>query len=83
VAVLRVPPRIEALVDRVLELDGAPPPLGVALRQLVEPARAHAHVGDLVGQDVVHRALEIGSPIFLAMWMSWLNTSQASPSSRG
>src|SRR5438105_10597923 len=51
-------PEVEALVDRVLELDGAAPALGVAPRQLVEPARAHAHVGDLVGQHVVDRALE-------------------------
>src|SRR5687768_18204274 len=46
--------------DRVLELDGPPPPLGIALGQLVQPARAHAHVRDLVGQHVVHRVLDDG-----------------------
>src|SRR5438094_2736912 len=34
---------VEPLVDRVLELDRAPPPLGIARRQLVEPPGSHAH----------------------------------------
>src|SRR5437867_1285212 len=51
---------IEALVDRLLELDGPPPPVGVSLRELVQPPRAHAHVGDLVGQHEIDRALDDG-----------------------
>src|SRR5882724_9152607 len=58
VAVLAAAAQVEALVDRLLELDRLAPALGVAARQLVEPARAHAHVRDLVGQHVVHRLLD-------------------------
>src|SRR5207249_9431117 len=57
VAVLPRAAQVEALVDRLLELDGLATPLGVAARELVEPARAHADVRDLVGQHVVDRLL--------------------------
>src|SRR5262249_36065708 len=46
-----------ALVDGLLELDGPAPPLGIVAGQLGEPLRAHANVGDLVGEHEVHRAL--------------------------
>src|SRR5207244_1120086 len=59
-AVLADAAQVEALVDRLLKLDRAPAPLGIAPGQLVEPARAHPHVGDLVGQHVVDRALDDG-----------------------
>src|SRR5207245_8539795 len=42
--------QVEPLVDRLLELDRAATPLGIALGQRVEPFRAHADAGDLVGQ---------------------------------
>src|SRR5437016_4322520 len=45
-AILAGAAEVEALVDRVLELDGLAPALGIATRQLVEPARAHPHVRD-------------------------------------
>src|SRR5439155_5586222 len=58
VAVLAAAAEVEALVDRLLELDRLAPALGVAARQLVEPAGAHPHVRDLVRQHVVHRLLD-------------------------
>src|SRR3982751_2897324 len=42
-AVLPGAAEIEALVDGVLELDRLAPPFRVTARELVEPARAHAH----------------------------------------
>src|SRR5262249_55310623 len=51
---------VEALVDRLLERDGLLSPVGIALGELVEPARAHAHVGDLVGQHEIDGALDDG-----------------------
>src|SRR5437899_3797989 len=38
---------VEPLVDRLLELDRAPAPLGIPLGQPVERLRAHADAGDL------------------------------------
>jgi hypothetical protein len=49
---------IEPLVDALLEFDRAPPALGITLRELGQPLRAHANVGDLVGEDEVDRALQ-------------------------
>src|SRR5438876_4535300 len=40
-AVLPGAAEVEALVDRVLELDGLAPALCIAARELVEPPRAH------------------------------------------
>src|SRR5258706_12600870 len=59
-AVLPGAAEIEALVDRVLELDGLAPALCIATRELVEPPRAHAHVRDLVGEHEIHGALDDG-----------------------
>src|SRR2546425_8027066 len=58
VAVQADAPEVEALVDRLLELDRATPTLGIALGQLVEPLRPHAHVRDLVGEHEVHGPLD-------------------------
>src|SRR5207253_8907866 len=54
------PAQIEALVDGLLELDGLAPPLHIDFGQLREPLRPHAHMGDLVGEDEVQRALQYG-----------------------
>src|SRR5262249_21275139 len=50
--------QVEALVDALLELDRAPPTLGVALGEPRQPLRAHADVRDLVGQDEIDGTLE-------------------------
>ena len=57
---------VEALVDGLLELDRLAAALRVALGQPGQPLRAHAHVGDLVGQHEVHGALEDGIAHLLA-----------------
>src|SRR4029453_8492331 len=59
-AVLPHPAEVEALVDGLLELDGPAPALRIALGELGEPLRAHAHVGDLVGEPEVPRPLQDG-----------------------
>src|SRR5262249_47877361 len=50
--------QVEALVDRFLEFDGAAPALGVATRELIEPARTHTDVRDLVSKHIVDRLLD-------------------------
>src|SRR5262245_44174575 len=60
VAILPDAAEVEPLVDGLLELDGAAPSLGVALGEPRQPLRSHPHVRDLVGEDVIHRALEDG-----------------------
>src|SRR4029434_5138013 len=51
-------PQGDPRVDALLELDRAPPALGLSLGQPRQPLRAHADVGDLVGQDEVDGAFE-------------------------
>src|SRR5262245_1394667 len=58
VTVLSSAAQVEALVDCLLELDGAAPALGVTARQLVEPPRAHTDVRDLVREHVIDGFLE-------------------------
>src|SRR2546428_10644658 len=47
-------PEVEALVDRLLELDRATPTLGIPLGQLVEPLTPPAHVRDPDGEHRDH-----------------------------
>src|SRR5215475_10422730 len=42
--------QVEALVDGFLKLDGPAPPLRIVTGELGEPAGAHAHMGDLIGE---------------------------------
>src|SRR5216684_4736704 len=49
---------VEEVVDVRLEVERALEAFGVALGQLAHPLRAHAHVGDLVGQHVVDGAFD-------------------------
>src|SRR5688572_29569877 len=59
-AVLAGAAEVEALVDGFLELDGSAAALRVAARELVQTARAHPHVRDLIREHVVHGALDDG-----------------------
>src|SRR4029450_4176550 len=57
---------VEALVDGLLELDGLAAALRIVLGQPGQPLRAHAYVGDVVGEHEIDRALEDGMTQLLA-----------------
>ena len=42
----------------MLKIEGHLPPCRIVLGELAHPGAAHTHVGNLIGQDKIHRALD-------------------------
>src|SRR5262245_2924738 len=49
---------VEQLINVMLKIEGHLPPYRVVLGELAHPGTAHTHVGDLIGQDKIHRSLD-------------------------
>src|SRR5207244_13557133 len=49
---------VEQLINMMLKIESHLPPRRVVLGELAHPGAAHTHVGNLIGQDKIHRALD-------------------------